>query len=94
VQTPPVRDQSFYDVFVRGQNGWIVGSAGTVLKSTDGGATWAAEPLPIELAANWIRSVWIAPGGHGFAVGAEGLVFRIDGTELRRLEGSGPTRAL
>src|SRR5262249_50688856 len=90
IQTPPVRDQSFYDVFVRGKNGWIVGSAGTVLKSTDGGAAWAAEPLPIELAANWIRSVWIAPGGHGLAVGAEGLVFRIDGTALRRLEGSGP----
>ena len=94
MQTPPVRQQSFYDVFVRGQNGWIVGSAGTVLKSTDGGVTWTAEPTPIELAANWIRSVWLGPGGQGFAVGAEGLVFRIDGGTLQRLEGRGPTRAL
>ena len=94
LQAPPVRQQSFYDVFVRAQYGWIVGSAGTVLRSTDGGATWTAEPVPIELAANWIRSVWIAPGGHGFAVGAEGLVFGIDGAALRRLQGTGPTRAL
>jgi len=94
MQAPPVRQQSFYDVFVRAPYGWIVGSAGTVLRSTDGGATWTAEPVPIELAANWIRSVWIAPGGHGFAVGAEGLVFGIDGAALRRLQGKGPTRAL
>ena len=40
------------------------------------------------LAANWIRSVGIAPGGGGLAVGAEGLVFRIEGPQLRRLEGA------
>ena len=75
----------FYDVFVRGDVGFIVGEAGTVLKSSDGGKSWSIEPLPIQLAARWIRGVWIGPAGNGLAVGAEGLVFRIDGSTLHRL---------
>jgi photosystem II stability/assembly factor-like uncharacterized protein len=85
VQPSPIVQRSFYDVFVAGSGGWIVGNAGTVLKSGDGGATWALEPVPIELAANWIRSIWLLPGGHGLAVGAEGLVFRVGGGGLERL---------
>ncbi len=79
--------RSYYDIAIRGQNGWIVGDSGTVLKTTDGGTTWRAEPLPIQLAANWIRTVSLAPDGAGLAVGSEGLVFRIEGTKLERLEG-------
>ena len=86
-QTPPITQRSFYDVLVRGDYGWIVGSAGTVLRSVDGGATWAVAPLPIELAANWIRSIGLDANGRGLAVGAEGLVFRIDRGELHRLGG-------
>src|SRR5581483_8569463 len=86
-QPPPIAQRSFYDVMVSGQRGWIVGNAGTVLKSGDGGATWTAEPLPIQLAANWIRSIALTPNGRGLAVGAEGLVFRLDGATLRRLGG-------
>jgi photosystem II stability/assembly factor-like uncharacterized protein len=84
-QTPPIAQRSFYDVMVVGERGWIVGNAGTVLKSGDGGATWQIEPLPIQLAANWIRSIALLPSGHGLAVGAEGLVFRLDGATLERL---------
>jgi photosystem II stability/assembly factor-like uncharacterized protein len=87
-QKPPVTQRSLYDVFVEGRNGWIVGGAGTVLKSTDGGSTWVTEQLPIQLAADWVRSVWLVPGGRGFAVGAEGLVFRLDGERLERLTGA------
>jgi hypothetical protein len=32
-----------------------------MLKTTDGGATWAVEPLSIKLAANWIRAVAMSP---------------------------------
>jgi photosystem II stability/assembly factor-like uncharacterized protein len=88
---PPVMQRSYYDVAVRGQNGWIVGDAGTVLKTNDGGATWKVEPLPIQLAANWIRTVSMAPTGSGLAVGSEGLVFRLEGSKLERLEGRGMT---
>jgi photosystem II stability/assembly factor-like uncharacterized protein len=84
-QHSPTRERPLYDVFVAGRTGWIVGEAGTVLKSTDGGANWGTEPLPIQLAARWIRSVWLTPGGRGLAVGAEGLVFRLDGASLERL---------
>jgi len=84
-QATPIAQRSFYDVVVRGRQGWIVGNAGTILKSSDAGETWFVEPLPIQLAANWIRSVTLTPAGHGLAVGAEGLVFGIDGATLRRL---------
>ncbi len=84
---PPLVGRSYYDIALRGQNGWIVGDSGTVLKTTDGGVTWVAEKLPIQLAANWIRTVSLAPTGSGLAVGSEGLVFRIEGAILRRLEG-------
>ena len=82
---PPVQGRSLFDVFVRGQQGWIVGDQGTVLKSADGGATWTVEPLPLQFAANWIRSVWLASGGRGLAVGSEGLVFRVDGSSVTQL---------
>jgi photosystem II stability/assembly factor-like uncharacterized protein len=86
-EQPPIMQRSFYDVMVQGEHGWIVGNSGTVLKSTDGGASWAVEPLPIQLAGNWIRSIALLPSGHGLAVGAEGLVFRLEGATLRRLGG-------
>lgn len=82
---PPVRQRSFYDVRVVGQRGWIVGDTGTVLTSTDAGASWRQEALPITLAANWIRSVFFVPAGTGLAVGADGLVLRLDGDDVRRL---------
>jgi photosystem II stability/assembly factor-like uncharacterized protein len=81
----PVTGRSFFDVFVRGQQGWIVGDQGTVLRSNDAGATWQLEPLPIKFAANWIRSLSLAPGGRGLAVGSDGLVFRVDGPTLTNL---------
>jgi len=84
-QPGPTMQRPLYDVSVRGNTGWIVGEAGTMLKSTDGGESWAVEPLPIQLAARWIRSVWLTPSGHGLAVGAEGLVFRVDDGRLERL---------
>jgi photosystem II stability/assembly factor-like uncharacterized protein len=87
---PPLVRRSFYDVSVAGPHAWIVGDAGTVLGSTDGGSTWTVQPLPIQLAANWIRSVALTPRGHGLAVGAEGLVFGIDGDTFRRLAADAP----
>jgi photosystem II stability/assembly factor-like uncharacterized protein len=89
VQHPPISQRSLYDVAVRGANGWIVGDSGTVFKTSDGGASWIAEPLPIQLAARWLRAVTLSSSGVGIAVGAEGLVYRIDGGSLRRLAAEG-----
>jgi photosystem II stability/assembly factor-like uncharacterized protein len=91
-EASPVTGRSLFDVFVRGRQGWIVGDQGTVLRTEDGGATWQIEPLPIRLAANWIRSIWLAPGGRGLAVGSEGLVFRLDGPTLKQLGARAETR--
>lgn len=91
VQPPPVRQRSFYEVAVEGRHGWIVGSSGTVLRSNDGGESWSLHELPIQLAANWIRSIGLTRNGTGLAVGADGLVFRLDGPGLTRL---GETRPL
>ena len=89
VQHPPISQRSLYDVAVRGSNGWIVGDSGTVFKTTDGGGSWTAEQLPIQLAARWLRSVTLSSNGIGLAVGAEGLVYQMEGGSLRRLaEGS------
>lgn len=86
VQPAPISQRSLYDVAVRGDTGWIVGDSGTVFKSTDGGATWVAEALPIQLAARWLRAITLSDNQHGLAVGAEGLVYRVEGAALRRLE--------
>jgi photosystem II stability/assembly factor-like uncharacterized protein len=80
---PPER--ALFDVFVRGDTGFAVGDAGTVLRSRNAGATWQVEPMPIQLAARWLRSVWLADDSGGLAVGAEGLVFRLVGGRLERL---------
>jgi photosystem II stability/assembly factor-like uncharacterized protein len=81
----PIAQRSYYDIAVAGQHGWIAGSSGTVLKTRDGGETWQVEPLPIELAVNWFRSVALAPGGKGLIVGADGLLFATEGDALHNL---------
>ena len=85
VQPPPVRGRSFSDVTILGSRGWIVGESGTLLVSGDGGATWKLSEVPIELAANWLRGVALLPDGRGLVVGADGLVFRLDGDKYERL---------
>jgi photosystem II stability/assembly factor-like uncharacterized protein len=66
-------------------HGWIAGDSGTLLRTTDGGRSWAVEPLPIALAANWFRALELLPGGHGYIAGAEGLVFRVEGDRVFNL---------
>jgi photosystem II stability/assembly factor-like uncharacterized protein len=86
------RERPLFDVFVRGDTGFVIGDSGTVLRSRDGGATWAVEPMPIQLAARWLRSVWLVDDSQGLAVGAEGLVFRLVGGRLERLAAAGELR--
>jgi photosystem II stability/assembly factor-like uncharacterized protein len=88
----PVRQRAFYDVALNGRHGWIAGDAGTLLKTPDRGRTWLVEPLPIELAVNWFRTVQLLPGGRGIVAGANGLLFRIEKdavSDLRRLRSRG-----
>ena len=84
--TRPIAARSLYDVVVRG----AAGLDRRRLRHRAADRATAAppgqlEPLPIQLAAHWLRAVWLVADGRGLAVGAEGLVFRIDGATLERL---------
>ena len=52
---------------------FVVGDAGTILKSTDAGATWA----PLQSGTtNILRAVYFFNGNQGVAVGDKGLILR------------------
>jgi photosystem II stability/assembly factor-like uncharacterized protein len=52
--------------------GWTVGSAGTILKSTDAGATWSlTNPT-----TNDLRALWLIDDVTGWAVGSTGAIFK------------------
>jgi photosystem II stability/assembly factor-like uncharacterized protein len=75
--------------------GWAVGASGLILKTTDGGSTWASQTSGT---TTNLRSVHFVDASQGWAVGASGLILRsTDGgaswtpetsgvsTELRRV---------
>jgi photosystem II stability/assembly factor-like uncharacterized protein len=63
--------------FVSASTGCAVGSEGTVIRSTDGGATWQARSAPTTAA---LKGVDFATSSAGWAVGAQGTVVRtVDG---------------
>ena len=68
----PLQDIFFIDA----QTGWAVGYAGSVLLTTDGGASWneVTNGAPYEL-----RSVFFTDALHGFTVGRESLYSSSDG---------------
>jgi len=72
---PPV---DLYDVFfVNADAGWAVGAHGTVLHSTDGGATWVVQASGT---VERLRSVFFVDRAHGWAVGARGtIIYTTDG---------------
>src|SRR6266576_5057128 len=53
--------------------GFVVGDAGTILKTTDAGATWA--PLTSGT-TNALYGVYFFDTSHGVAVGDQGLILR------------------
>ena len=57
--------------FVDESTGWAVGGAGTILKTTDGGATWQDRSYD---GRAWLQSVWFDDEDTGWAVGAFGTV--------------------
>ncbi|MFO7652053.1 MAG: YCF48-related protein [bacterium] len=71
-------EYDFYDVAIAGaQNIWVVGGndqtmRGVVLHSTDAGATWAEQPLPVT--ARFLRGVAFAGPSKGWACGRNGTI--------------------
>lgn len=81
VPTPPGFSLALYDLEVRGNLGWAVGNSGFMLSSTDGGASWRLVEVPAQMGSYWLREVSLLPDGKGYAVGATGLVLKLEGTK-------------
>jgi photosystem II stability/assembly factor-like uncharacterized protein len=55
-----------------GSTGYAVGNAGSVLKTTDGGATWLAQT---SLGSNDLKCVFFANSSNGWIVGVGGAIY-------------------
>jgi photosystem II stability/assembly factor-like uncharacterized protein len=65
---------TFYGVyFVSPSTGWTVGMNGTILKSTDGGISWAQQ---LFLGSASLMDVYFADSLNGWAAGQSGRIFR------------------
>src|SRR6267142_5576846 len=72
--------------------GFVVGDTGTILKSTDAGATWS--PL-LSGTTNNLHEVYFFDGNQGVAVGDQGLILRTtDGGAMWQSVASGVEDAL
>lgn len=78
VWTPQCRPEkygatTFFNVFfVDGTTGWIVGSGGAILNTTDGGKTcWKEQTSGVERA---LYGVWFTDAHRGWVVGAGGTI--------------------
>jgi photosystem II stability/assembly factor-like uncharacterized protein len=74
--------QSLYSVFFLNQNeGWIVGNGGTILHSTDGGASWSTQTSGTTAL---LRDVFFTSPTNGYAVGNNGTILHY--TQLTGIE--------
>lgn len=76
-----------------GQTGWVVGGAGKILHTTDGGAHWT---LQISQTSVSLRGVWFTSALRGWAAGDNGTVLRTvnGGQSWTRLSNTGTASAL
>jgi photosystem II stability/assembly factor-like uncharacterized protein len=70
------RGEYFFGVdFINATDGWVVGSSGTLLQTTDGGGTWYLRQLPSEYQRLWLADVKFIDSVRGWVVGDEGAIF-------------------
>lgn len=69
----PIGDTVLDHVFVDGQRGWAVGENGSLLSTTDGGATWTVRHSGTDLT---LSKVVFADANHGWVVGSSGHLLR------------------
>ncbi len=81
---PPVQGSSINAVsFVNSSTGWAVGIGGTILKTTDGGNTWAAQVSGTSFNLEGVKFV---DASSGWAVGADTL-YKTGGIVLHTSDG-------
>jgi photosystem II stability/assembly factor-like uncharacterized protein len=69
----PLPNPDLFDVTARGSQAWAVGYWGSVLRSSDAGATWRAVRTPT---TRTLYAVSFADERSGWAVGATGVIVR------------------
>jgi len=79
-----------YAIAVEGKYGVIVGDAGTLFVSNDGGDSWTREQLPDDQLV-WMRDVSLLPGSRGFLAGANGFVGVVDNDKIKLPTGESAT---
>src|SRR6185436_5328398 len=67
-----------------GRNGWAVGDAGTIVHTTDAGASWSTQVSSTSFS---LRAVWFTSDQVGYAAGFGGTVMRTQngGTNWSRI---------
>jgi photosystem II stability/assembly factor-like uncharacterized protein len=68
-----VENPTLYGVAVVGEVGIVVGEAGAIFTSGDGGQAWERRATPQAWGMSWLRALSVRPGAHGAIVGAGGL---------------------
>lgn len=74
---PSPTEEGLYDIALAEPNSIIVGDAGTLLRSTDGGTTWSTHGGNPEI-FGWLRGIASPDGQRFVVVGAHGLVLLSD----------------
>lgn len=93
-QVPPTQTaEAFLGVdFVGGNHGWVVGRAGSVLSTQDGGESWMQQSSGVTSTLNCVSFVSTSTG---YAVGDEGVILKTDnGGQTWVPQSSGTTKAL
>jgi photosystem II stability/assembly factor-like uncharacterized protein len=88
------RHVQFFDLtFLDAQRGWVVGGAGAIMHTTDGGATWVRQRVT-DGERLWGRKVIIPPNllRVTFVTAQEGWVVGAEGTLLHTRDGSASWR--
>ncbi len=69
---PSIKPRNLYDITFVDKQGWIVGDAGAIAHTTDGGNSWAWQTTPVDVILNAVR--FNNDGLTGAAVGADGVI--------------------
>lgn len=89
-------DKYFFGVeFVNEHVGWVVGGAGTLLHTTNGGETWVSKQLPTKYKGLWLSSVRFVSSMRGWIAGDNGVILATsDGGDNWELENAGNSNFL
>jgi photosystem II stability/assembly factor-like uncharacterized protein len=72
---PTKKGEPIYNIFVKGNRGWVVGNKGTYLLSRDGGKTWEWQTETIK-SKLLFSNVFFSSPSSGWITGAQGTILR------------------